>query len=268
MPTPPRRWNPALLLFACCTVVGAAEATVDPPSKTPGPAVEMSASPPSGTGRRGPTSAATPQALAGKALERHGTLVAKAKAGGHGMVLIGDSITDWWPGRGKSSWAKLAPYRPLDLGWAGQHTEHVLWRLQNGELDGVDPRLVMILIGTNNLGHVRDEQPAWVAGGVAAILGEVRQRLPKAHILLMGIFPRGKPGDSIRERITATNAELRRLADRPDITFLDLGPRFLAEDGSIPKDLMGDGLHPGSKGYEIWFDGIKPTLDRVFAATP
>lgn len=216
---------------------------------------------------RDPEAPATPQHIGEKALARHQGLVAKAKLGGYNVVLIGDSITDWWPGRGKETWAKLQAYKPLNLGWAGQHTEHILWRITNGELDGVQPKLVTIMIGTNNFGHTRDTPDA-VAKGVAKIVETVRTKLPEARIALFAIFPRGKAEDPIRQRITAANTDIAKLADGKSVTYIDLSAKFLAPDGSIPKELMPDLLHPAEKGYHIWFDALEPLLHAVIGKNP
>ena len=216
---------------------------------------------------RDPAAPATPQPLGEKALARHAGLVAKAKQGGYDLVLIGDSITDWWPGRGKETWAKLQAYKPLNLGWAGQHTEHILWRITNGELDGVQPKLVTIMIGTNNFGHTTDT-PAAVAKGVAKIVETVRSKLPEARIALFAIFPRGKAEDPIRQRITAANADIAKLAEGTKVTYFDLSAKFIAADGTIPKDLMPDLLHPAEKGYHLWFDTLEPLLHETLGKNP
>lgn len=186
----------------------------------------------------------------------------RAANGDIGLVLIGDSITDGWSGK-KDTYGVLAPWKPLNLGISGERTEQVLWRLENGELEGYKAKAVMIMIGTNNLGHFGDEQPEWTAAGVAKIVALVRAKQPQARILLLAIFPRGKAGDPIKARVDAANALISKLGDGKMVTFMDIGPRFLLPDGSLSKELMPDFLHPNAAGYKVWLDAVKPTLDDM-----
>ena len=120
---------------------------------------------------------------------RHEQFLKRAAEGNIDLLLLGDSITDVWPSRGLDSWQKLQPYKPADFGISGDRTEHLLWRITHGELDNIHPKVVMILIGTNNVGHFTDEQPEWAAAGVAKIVQTVREKLPDSKILLLAIFP-------------------------------------------------------------------------------
>ncbi len=197
-------------------------------------------------------------------LSKHAGILAKiGQSGGQaGLVLIGDSITDFWPSKGTDSYAGLLPWKPLNLGFSGESTEQVLWRLQNGELDGYKARVVMILIGTNNLGHFLDEKPEWVAAGIGKIVATVREKQPDARILLLGILPRGATiGDPMRLRVAEVNKLLAPLADDGKVRFLDIGEKYLDPSGNIPKNLMPDFLHPNAEGYRVWFEAVKPTLD-------
>ena len=149
----------------------------------------------------------------------HGKIAAK-RAEGRGdfdLLLIGDSILDLWPTKGKASYGAFAPWKPLNLGISGESTEHVLHRLLHGQLDGLKPRVAVVMIGTNNLGHREDERPEWAAAGVRRIVETVRTRLPETRILLLAILPRGgnrgadgirpnsRPTDLIRRRVDETN---------------------------------------------------------------
>jgi beta-glucosidase len=200
---------------------------------------------------------------------RHTGFMSQIKAGNgdFDFVLIGDSITDGWPRGGKNSYARFAPWKPLDLGVSGERTEEVLWRLQNGELDGIHPKVIMLMIGTNNLGQCGDEKPEWVAAGIKKILETIRAKQPQAKILLLAIFPRGATAkDPVRLRVEETNKLLPTLADNKDVFFLDIGPKFLDANGNLPKQVMPDMLHPNDKGYELWIDAVAPKLEELMGS--
>ena len=180
-----------------------------------------------------------------------------------GLVLVGDSITDYWPLKGADSYAAFLPWKPLDLGVASERTEQVLWRLLNGELEGYRAKVVMIMVGTNNLRFL-DEKPEWVAAGIRRIVETVRGKQPGARILLLGIFPRGAAStDPVRARIAEVNKLIAPLADGKDIVYLDIGAQFLDRDGNIPKEVMPDSIHPTAEGYRIWSAAVKPQLDAM-----
>ena len=205
-------------------------------------------------------------------VKRHEEFVAIAKQGGVDVLFLGDSITDFWRrddkrSGGKKIWdAQFAPLKAANFGISGDRTQHVLWRLENGELEGIAPKAVVLMIGTNNTGFERDGKtvrntPAEVAEGVTAIVKKLRASLPQAKILLLGIFPRGeKPDHPQRAQIAQINVAIAKLADRKTVHYLDIGPRFLRADGMLPKEFMPDFLHPGELGYEIWADAIKAPL--------
>jgi lysophospholipase L1-like esterase len=203
-------------------------------------------------------------------VKRHEGFVEIARQGGVDVLFLGDSITDAWrreaPG-GKRIWdAEFAPLRAANFGISGDRTQHVLWRLQNGELDGITPKAVVLMIGTNNTGFERDNTtprntPAETASGVAAIVNLLRTKLPQTKILLLAVFPRGeKPDHPQRRQIADINAAIAKLADGKNVRFLDIGNKFLAADGTLPKAIMPDFLHPAEKGYEIWAAAIKEPL--------
>jgi lysophospholipase L1-like esterase len=209
---------------------------------------------------RTPESAVTP---VDRNQKRHEGFLARAKSGPVGLLFLGDSITDYWPARSKDTWAKFEPYHPADFGISGERTEDVLWRITNGELDGIDPKAVVIMIGTNNIGHFADEKPEWVAMGVRRIVDTVRAKLPKAKILLLGIFPRGATKeDGARKRVAAVNAIIKGFADA-SVTFLDLTDTFVDAQGNLPKEIMPDSLHPNAKGYQLWYDAMWPVLEKL-----
>lgn len=187
----------------------------------------------------------------------------KAEGGGYDLVFIGDSITDFWPGKGPETWAKFAAYRPLNLGVSGDRTEHVLWRINHEELEGVNAKVAVIMIGTNNIGHFDSEKPEWAAAGVKKILDEVHHRLPGTKVLLLGVFPRDVKGSEKREKVEAINKIISTYGDGKETVYLDIGDKFLDANGEIPADVMPDKLHPNAKGYQIWYDAMWPTLEKM-----
>jgi lysophospholipase L1-like esterase len=183
------------------------------------------------------------------------------------IVFIGDSITQGWEKEGREVWQRhFAPLHGLALGFGGDRTENALWRLQHGEIDGLAPRAVVLMIGTNNTGH-RAENPETTAAGIKRLLDEIRQRLPKAQILLLAIFPRGeKPDDFLRGINRRVNQLIQSHADGRQVHFLDIGAAMLQPDGTLSKDVMPDLLHPNERGYEIWQRAMAPTLQKLMEA--
>ena len=192
-------------------------------------------------------------------MQWHRDYVAEARKGGVDLVFLGDSITECWRYEGPQLWAeRYAPLRTVNFGIGSDRTEHVLWRVQNGTLDGVQPKVLVLLIGTNNI--KRDTAPQ-IAAGVAAIVGEIRVRLPRTKILLLAIFPRAEtPDDWRRLKVAEVNTRLARLEDGKRVFFLDLGPKFLNPDGTLGAEVMFDFLHLTTEGYRIWSDAMAPTL--------
>jgi beta-glucosidase len=198
--------------------------------------------------------------------KRHEEKLQEKKSRGQiDLLMLGDSITHGWEGGGKAIWEKYyAPRKALNLGFSGDRTEHVLWRLQHGEVDGISPRLAVIMIGTNNAGH-RQEKSEDTAAGVRAILEELRTRLPETKCLVLAIFPRGeKTDDPLRQLNDATNRILEGYADGQRVFFLNLNDRFLEADGTLPKSMMPDLLHPNENGYAIWAEAMEPTIEKLF----
>lgn len=204
-----------------------------------------------------------------KWVARHEGFVKQAKRGGIDVLFMGDSITDFWRNRGSNVWNEFyAPMHAANFGISADRTQHVLWRIEHGELDGIDPKVVVLMIGTNNTGKERDRKtirntPPEVIEGVTAVVREIREKLPESKILLLAIFPRGEPGDPQREQIKEINQSLARLDDGKMINYLDIGPKFLRPDGTLTRDIMPDLLHPSEKGYKIWAEAMQPTLDRL-----
>jgi lysophospholipase L1-like esterase len=182
------------------------------------------------------------------------------------LVFIGDSITEHWETDGKAVWARhYARYNALDLGFGGDQTENVLWRLQHGEIDGFRPKVAVVMIGTNNTGH-RQEDPRTTAAGVRRILDEIRSRQPDTRILLLAVFPRDEqPTSPLRRLNDRVNAIISGYADGRHIVFLDIGAALTNADGTLSREVMPDLLHPGEKGYDIWARQMEPTLLQLLS---
>jgi beta-glucosidase len=183
------------------------------------------------------------------------------------VVFIGDSITQGWEKEGRAVWQPhYARHHALALGFGGDRTENVLWRLQQGEVDGLAPKVVVLMIGTNNSG-VRP--PESTAAGVKHLLAELRRRLPSTKVLLLAIFPRGeKPGDHLRGVNERVNELIAGFAEGRSVHYLDINAALLNPDGSLSKDIMPDLLHLSEKGYAIWQRAMAPTLQRLLAERP
>ncbi len=209
-------------------------------------------------------SATTPAPRDKNWMKRHDLINERAKATKDTQLLmIGDSITQGWEGNGKDVWAKhYAPRKALNLGIGGDRTQHVLWRLDNGNIDGVNPKAAVIMIGTNNSN--RDDNTAEeIADGITAIVKKLRLRLPNTKLLVLAVFPRGEKPNPQREKIAKVNEIVSKLADDKSIFYMDIGPKFLADGGMLPKDVMPDFLHLSPKGYQIWADAIEGKLKEL-----
>lgn len=182
------------------------------------------------------------------------------------LVFLGDSITQGWENEGKAAWAQnFAKYNAVALGFGGDRTENLLWRLQHGELDGMTPMAVVMMIGTNNTGD-RLEDPALTIAGIKNNLDEIRRRQPQAKVLLLALFPRGeKPDDLMRRHNAKINALLPSLADGRQVVFLDIGGALTNPDGTLSKDILPDWLHLSPQGYEIWARSLQAPLASLLA---
>jgi lysophospholipase L1-like esterase len=193
-------------------------------------------------------------------LARHEGFVAQAKQGGVDILFLGDSITDNWRKKGSNVWNKFyAPRRAANFGIGGDRTQHVLWRIDHGELDGLKPKVTVLMIGTNNSNSDSSDP---IADAIKLIIREIRAKCPDTKVLLLGIFPRNKPTDKPGQMgiIHGVNDIIARLDDGKTVRYLDIGPKFLAADGKVPADIMPDFLHPNEKGYQIWADAMESTL--------
>ncbi|HSI85110.1 MAG: GDSL-type esterase/lipase family protein [Candidatus Methylacidiphilales bacterium] len=197
--------------------------------------------------------------------ERRDEKVKEVAAGNHDLIFIGDSITHRWE---KSPvWIEHYGKRNvLNLGYGWDCTQNVLWRLQNGEFVGQKPKLVVLNIGTNNMtgnSGGRANSPEEIVEGIQAILRFIKEKSPDTSFLVMGIFPRGLKKDATYTKAQKVNELLKAaLKDMPKVELMDIGSQLVDADGEIPKDIMGDRVHPSPKGYEIWAAAIEPVIKK------
>lgn len=200
---------------------------------------------------------------------RHEARVVEAAAGEYDVVFIGDSITQGWERAGKASWDRhYAGRKALNLGFSGDRTEHVLWRLDNGEFPKSAPRLIVMMLGTNNTGH-RKDPPEQTAEGMRLILERLRDLAPDAKVLLLAVFPRDETSaGELRVINDGVNKILRTFADGDRVTFLDINSKLLEPNGTLSREIMPDLLHPKEKGYQIWAEAMEPFIARILGDAP
>ena len=211
-------------------------------------------------------------------VKRHDKFVEIAKRGGVEVLFLGDSITDAWGGEGhgqnspgsKLFAEKFVPLKAANFGIGGDRTQHVLWRLQNGELKGITPKVVMLMIGTNN-SNGKDNTSDEIADGVKAIVAEIQKQSPKTKVLLLAVFPRATGNDANlkkiqSEKINKVNESIAKLHDGKMVKFLNINKIFTAADGSLPKDIMPDQLHLSPKGYELWAKAVEGEIKALIGS--
>jgi lysophospholipase L1-like esterase len=211
----------------------------------------------------------------GHFLRQHESFLARARSGPVDLLFLGDSITAGWE-RVPHIWDRYYGHRrAANFGIGGDRTQHVLWRIENGELDPIAPKVVVLMLGTNNSGsHSATE----IVGAMEKLVGAIRTKVPETKVLLLAIFPRGARKDADGQ-ITATakadaarrmrviaevNAGLARLDDGRHVRFLDIGGVFLGQDDRIPFSIMPDQLHLSPAGYQLWADAMEPALRELF----
>ncbi len=184
------------------------------------------------------------------------------------LVLVGDSIMHFWEWKHPASWGKLAQGRiVLNLGYGGDRTQNVLWRIAHGELDGYKAKNIVLMIGTNN-NSSEDTNPTNVAKAVEKIVGQIRTKHPEAQLILHPIFPRGSSAESkrhaaARARNDKTNALLKEFAAaHPEIAWIDFNDKMVDNTGWVPREIMADEIHPTDAGYDFWLDAILPRLKK------
>ena len=207
--------------------------------------------------------------------KRHEAFVGIAKRGNVDLLFLGDSITDAWGGEGhgmggghKIFTSKFVPMKAANFGIGGDRTQHVIWRLQNGELDGIKPKVVQLMIGTNN-SNGSDNTAEEIADGVKGIIDEIKKKSPSTKVLLLAVFPRNTGKDDAakkiqKDKIDKVNSIISKLDDGgKSVKFLDIGSKFKDASGALPKELMPDQLHLSEKGYEIWANAVEGVLTSM-----
>jgi len=219
-------------------------------------------------------SAPIPKAGNNRFFELHESFLARKKEGPIDLLFLGDSITEGWR-RAPHIWEHYySQYNPANFGIGGDQTQHVIWRIENGELDGLSPKVVVLMLGTNNSGqHTGDE----IAAADEKIIKMIQEKCPGTKVLLLAIFPRDarrNPDGQITDAalaeagkrvavINRANALLAKLDDGTNVRFLDINAQFLGKDGRIPWTIMPDQLHPNAAGYQLWADAMKPLLEEM-----
>ena len=198
-------------------------------------------------------------------MPRHEQKLKELAKGDIELVFIGDSITHGWE-NAHDVWKEYYwDRKSINLGFSGDRTEHVLWRLDHGAVDGITPKLAVIMIGTNNIGH-KSSTPEQTVDGIRAILARLEAKHPKMKILLLAVFPRGADrNDAFRKQVEQINERLPALADGKRVFYLDIGDKFLEGDGTLPKSIMPDLLHPNRKGYRIWAETMEPMIQKLMS---
>ncbi len=196
--------------------------------------------------------------------QRHEACVSMTKKGGLDLIFIGDSITQGWEGEGRSHWAEICGGLTAgNFGFSGDRTEHVIWRLQNGEILGLKPKVIVMMIGTNNIGH-GSSNAEQTASGVTEIVKILRKGMPQSKILLLGIFPRGANADDPMFKSVKKASELfSTLHDGKDVFFEDIGYAFVRPNGELRSKLMPDLLHLNDDGYGIWAQAVAPMIAKL-----
>lgn len=201
----------------------------------------------------------------------HEQLVAKAKQGGIDLYFLGDSITRRW-GCTDPQWAELLAnwnknffgWNAANFGWGADRIESILWRIENGEIDGVHPKVIVILAGTNNLGTQPGgaDEVADIVAGMGKLIATCQAKAPRAKIIVTAILPRNDHPQLLPE-IAEINRSLKALADEKEIFILDIGDKLADRDGKLFDGMTIDGLHLSAKGYQVWADALNPVLTRL-----
>lgn len=207
-------------------------------------------------------------------MPRHEAVIQRNAEGNVNIIFIGDSITHHWENNGKEFWAKYyEPRGAVNMGFSGDGTQNVLWRLENGEIDGINPKVAVIMIGTNNSNgdtHTVEQ----IADGINAIVCKLRTELPQTKVVILGIFPRGskeqmqdKQSDATHNyqwaKLDSVNELISKTADNKMVYYLNINDKFLDEQGTLTREIMPDLLHLSEKGYQIWAEALEPTLEKL-----
>ena len=204
--------------------------------------------------------------------ERHEAKLGETASRRADLVFIGDSITHGWdgsfrPGPERVWSAYYGERNALNLGFSGDRTEHVLWRLDHGEVDGLAPRAVVLMVGTNNIGH-GGQTVEEAEAGVRAVCRSIRRKMPRAKLILLAVFPRQDKGPEVAAMVEELNRRIAPLGREPGTTFLDINRALFEPDGSLSREVLYDLLHPGPVGYVRWAEALEPTMRKVFGPRP
>jgi len=192
----------------------------------------------------------------------------RVKQGNVDLLLIGDSITRRWEDDGKKYWDQYyAPRNAVNMGFGGDRTQHVLWRLDHGHLEGISPKLAVLMIGTNN-SNGDDNTAEEIADGIIAICKKIQEKCPKTKILLLAIFPRGPEPSPQREKNAKASLLASKIADNKMIYYLDINDKFLTKDGFLSMKIVPDYLHPNEAGYKIWAEAIESKVAELMGEKP
>lgn len=200
-------------------------------------------------------------------MKRHNQILDRKDKQESDLIFIGNSIIHHWEDTGIESWnSYFGKYNPINMGFGGDQTQHVLWRMDNGELDGIKPKLAIVMIGTNNAsaGHSAE----MIADGVTTIISRIRTKLPDTRILLLAILPRDDFKSTNREINNNASHIFSNLADNKYIFFKNINAIFLDDEGNIPDDIMPDKLHPSPSGYFLWAEEIEEIISKLIEKAP
>ncbi|MEX0662838.1 MAG: platelet-activating factor acetylhydrolase IB subunit [Balneolaceae bacterium] len=197
-------------------------------------------------------------------MPRHEEKLAEEGRESADLLFLGNSITQGWETEGKKIWDEYyADRKSFNIGFSGDRTENVLWRLEHGEVDGINPQLAILSIGTNNTGH-RQDSAQCTAEGISRIVTELKDRLPDTKILVLAIFPRDEsPEGELRQLNNDVNNIIESFADQNRVFFLDVNHVYLNEDGTLPEEIMPDHLHPNEYGYQLWAEAMEPMIENL-----
>ncbi len=207
----------------------------------------------------------------------HEQLLAKKEKGRIDVYFEGDSIARRWGAADYpqllENWRKnFFGWNAADFGWGADRVENILWRLQHGELDGLHPKVIVLLAGANNVGNALPPEgieaaAANIAGGISAVLRVLREKAPNAAIVLMGIFPRND-NMAVMPEIDAVNGKLSKMADGAGIRYLNINGKLADSHGKLFEGMMSpnDRLHPTVNGYQVWADALKPVLTGILGS--
>src|SRR6516164_6560952 len=202
----------------------------------------------------------------------HEQMIENLKKGRIDVYFAGDSITRRWRATDYpqflANWNEnFHGWNAANYGWGGDTIQNILWRMQNGELDGVHPKVIVLLAGTNNIGTfpASDAKVADITKGIKALLDTLREKAPKATIILMGILPRndGRDSAALMRSIDRINENIAKLADGKSVRCLNINDKLADKDGKLLQGMTVDRLHLSLKGYQVWADALRPLLREL-----